>query len=821
MPMIAALSLLAISQDIRVPTGQYIPEMNSLELGERPLDFVVDGQGRVLVKTQKSLVVVKDRKPVQSLPLGGASMHGIVLSQDGTRLYVSDASSSIRVAKVGEKIEWLEPLKLPEPAVKGDAYPCGMAELTDGRLAVAGSRGNEVLVVDPSGRRLTTRIPVDVAPYDVALASDGRTLLVSCWSEHAKKGSRQAPSADTPVPVTPNGIATNGSLVYVDVENARILARNKLGRQPMDIEVSKEGLAYIAEGNNDSVAVVDVVGKKLARRLRFPNGFHGLAPNGLSISPDGTRLYVSLGGSNEVAIFGRNTGKERLLAKLPTQWYPGKVMEIDDQLVVGNLKGVGKGPKPANATGYNVYQFSGTLAWQPIPLVTPNPFEAVAAPPRLGAKPIPVPERLGEPSVFEHVVYILKENRTYDQVFGDMAKGDGDPKLCIYGSNVTPNHHALADQFALLDNYYCNGVNSADGHAWSMEGNVTPYFERSFGGWARSYPFGDDPLSVSASGFLWDAVLDAGKTFRNFGEFNYADSDPKEAGFLDIFRDFQTKAGKIKMTHNIGVERLRQHSNLDAPGWNLKIPDVLRAKVFLDEFKQMERTGKMPNLTLLYLPQDHTSGLAEGSPTPQAQVADNDLAVGQVIQAISHSKFWPKTVIFVIEDDPQDGFDHVDGHRSLCLVVSPYTYRKAVVSEFYNQTSMLRTIHQILGIRPRTLHIAQSPLMSACFQPTPNLAPYYLKPNNIPLDQMNPATKTLKGRMRELAVLSNKLDLKKPDMADEDELNRILWHAAKGPSAKYPAEWAGAHGRGLAARGLAFDAKAKKDEDDEEEDDDD
>ncbi|HEY0866612.1 MAG TPA: bifunctional YncE family protein/alkaline phosphatase family protein, partial [Fimbriimonas sp.] len=608
-------------------------------------------------------------------------------------------------------------------------------------------------------------------------------------------------------------IATNGSVVFIDLESGKATSKVKLGRQPMEIALSPEGNLYIAEGNNDAVAVVDPGSKKLLRRIGFGERYHGTAPGALSFSPDGSRLYVSLGGKSEVAVFGRNTGIERLVARIPTQWYPGAIQEIDGRLVVASIKGAGRGPRPADAKGHNVYQYSGTIAWQHIPLLTPSPMEAAAAPARIDARPVPVPERLGEPSVIEHVVYILKENRTYDQVFGDIEKGDGDPSLCIYGYDVTPNHHALAEQFVLLDNYYCNGVNSADGHAWSVEGNATPYFERSFGGWTRSYPFGDDPLSVTSTGFLWDSVLDAGKTFRNFGEFDYAEPVPESATFLDIFRDFQSGAGKIKFTSNIGVERLKQNSHLETPGWNMKIPDVLRAQTFLREFEKMKASGKMPNLTLLYLPQDHASGLAEGMPTPRAHVADNDLALGRVVDAITHSAFWPKTAIFVIEDDPQDGFDHVDGHRSLCLVVSPYTYRQAVVSEFYNQTSVLRTMQQILGIRPRTLHVAQSPLMSACFQTTPNYGPYYVRPNKIPLDEMNPATKTYRGKMRELAMLSNRLNLARPDQAEEDVLNRILWHAAKGPDARYPAEWAGAHGKGLAKRGLEF-GKSKDEDDD-------
>jgi hypothetical protein len=273
-------------------------------------------------------------------------------------------------------------------------------------------------------------------------------------------------------------------------------------------------------------------------------------------------------------------------------------------------------------------------------------------------------------SPIEHVVYVIKENRTYDQIFGDMAAGDGDPKLCTFGRDITPNHHALAQRFGLLDNYYCNGINSADGHAWSVEGNATSHFERSFGGWTRSYPFGDDPLSPSYSGFLWDNVLKHGRSFYNFGEFDYATEKP-DGSWLQFYQDWRSKGGKFKVEHNIGVERVRRYSHPKYPGWFLDRSDQYRAEIFLDDLKRRETRGTYPNLTIIYLPQDHTSGTAPGNPTPRACVADNDLALGKIVDGLSHSKFWKKIAIIVIEDDTQNGFYHVDGHRSICLVISP------------------------------------------------------------------------------------------------------------------------------------------------------
>jgi hypothetical protein len=417
--------------------------------------------------------------------------------------------------------------------------------------------------------------------------------------------------------------------------------------------------------------------------------------------------------------------------------------------------------------------------------------------------------------VFEHIVYIVKENRTYDQVFGDLPQGNSDPSLCIFGREVTPNHHALAEDFVLLDNFYCNGVLSADGHAWAMEGYVTDYLEKSFGGFTRSYPFsGDDPISFSAAGFIWDNVLLHGLAFRNYGEMAKSTPVPANATFLEILQDYRDKAGRISFKHDIQIDRLRRYSCPDSPGWNMRIPDQLRADVFLAEFRKYEQEGGWPNLVIIFLPSDHTSGTRPGNPTPRAQVADNDLAVGRIVDAVSHSRYWPKTCIFVIEDDPQNGFDHVDGHRSLCLVVSPYTKRRAVISDFYCQTSVLHTMERILGIPPMNQMDAMAPLMTGCFTSRPDFTPYTCLSNRIDLAEMNPQTADLNEEDRHWAMLSLEQNLDEVDQADEDTFNRIIWHSVKGAGTPYPVYYAGAHGKGLKKLGLRFAPEAAMDDDD-------
>jgi hypothetical protein len=430
------------------------------------------------------------------------------------------------------------------------------------------------------------------------------------------------------------------------------------------------------------------------------------------------------------------------------------------------------------------------------------PLLKQAALPARSDQPVrPVPERFGEPSVFKHVVYIIKENRTYDQVLGDVKEGNGDASLCVFGERFTPNQHKMVREFVLLDNTYCSGILSADGHQWADSAIGTEYLERSFAGFPRSYPdlMGDDEvdaLAYSPAGFIWDNALARGKTLRDYGEgaiteAHWKDKTKKGAPkFLDYYRDFTNHAGEIEIYSRPAIESLRPYLAANTVGWELHIPDVFRAEQFIKELKGFEQSGELPNLIIICLPNDHTSGTKPGTPTPGAQVADNDLAFGQIVEAISHSKFWPETCIFAIEDDPQAGWDHVSGYRTTAYVMSPYTRRGTVVSTQYNQTSLLRTIELILGLPPMNQLDATATPMFDCFTNAPDLRPFSAVVSNIPLDQMNPETGRISDRtLRKNAYASARLPLAKPDQCPEDLLNRIIWHAMKGSSAPYP-EWA-------------------------------
>ncbi len=403
---------------------------------------------------------------------------------------------------------------------------------------------------------------------------------------------------------------------------------------------------------------------------------------------------------------------------------------------------------------------------------------------------LPVPERIGEPSVFQHVIYVIKENRSYDQVLGDMPEGNGDPALCTFGEKFTPNQHKLARDFVLLDNTLCSGICSSDGHQWTdTSGSV-----RSYSG--SKSPEAADALSWASSGFIWDNALAHGKTLRNYGEWMLSQSgwsDPKKKDkimWADFWGAFNTNASAVRLRSRAMIRTLRTISDTNSVGWDLKIPDVMRAAEFIRELHQFEREGDLPNLIILYLPNDHTGGEKSDYPEPGSQIADNDLALGQVVDALSHSRFWSDTCLFAIEDDPQAGWDHVSGYRTTCYVASAYTRRKSTVSTQYNQVSLVRTIEQILGLPPMNRLDASATPMTECFTDVADLTPFTCVPNRYPLDKITPDAKKVTDRRRRRDIIaSNRLPLDQPDRCPEDVLNRILWRAMKGSEVPYP-EWA-------------------------------
>jgi YVTN family beta-propeller protein len=663
-----------------------------------------------------------------------------------------------------------------------------------------------------------------VAPYAVVLG--GKKAYVSNWGGRRPDATSVTGPAGRGTRVRVDAvrfIANEGSVTIVDLLANEVRTEVRVGLHPSAMALSPNGrYLVVANAASDTLSVLDVRTERVVEAIwtrQHPGDLLGASPNALAFDKAGQTLFVCNGTQNALAVVAFAPGKSKLRGLVPAGWFPGAIVYDTprDRIYVANIKGIGPG-RPRKSDGrpeFNSHQYYGSLSLlqRPGPAELPGmttqalgnmryPLLAQAAlPPRRGQLPRAVPERVGEPSVFKHVVYIIKENRTYDQVLGDVNQGKGDPELCVFGELTTPNQHELVRQFVLLDNTYCSSILSADGHQWATTAFATDYMEKSFAGFPRSYPDGMedddvDALAYSPAGFIWDNALACGKTLRDYGEFgitrkSWKDKSKKgEPGFRDHYFEFLHGTQTINLYSEPAVESLRPYLATNTVGWDLTVPDVFRAAQFINELKQFEQAGTCPEFMIVCLPNDHTSGTDPDRPTPAAQVADNDLGFGLMVEAISRSRFWKDTCIFAIEDDPQAGWDHISGYRTTAYVMSPYTKRASVVSTQYNQTSILRTIELMLGLPPMNQMDATATPMFDCFTSAPDFTPFVALTNNIPLDQMNPPAKKISDAvLRRDAYASSRLPLSKPDQCNEDTLNRILWHATKGPRAPYPS-WA-------------------------------
>ena len=818
---------------IVVPTNQVLsPLGRQVAFTGRPTDVALSPDGRwlaVLNRHDALIINVENGEIVSQASHEGGSYKGIVFTPDGRQLLMSCIRGYLEVFAVSEEGKLEKQDRISLPGVRDDnALPSGLAIDANGKsLWVALNLNNTLAEIKLEDGSVTREIPVGSAPYDVVLV--GSKAYVSNWAgRHPEEGDTKGPTGKgTQIRVDPRRhIASDGSVSVVDLESGEEIKQIEVGLHASGMAATQDGrFIVVANANSDTVSVIDTTNDTVVETISTrPNEklLFGSAPNDVVISSDGSTLYASNGTNNCVAIFDFKPPHSRLLGCLPTGWYPAGMAldEVRNALYVANIKGVGsrnknwegdRKVKGEAVFGYNSHDYLGTVSLIPIPQAEAFPghtktvlennrlTEAVSAmaPPREDAQPRPVPQRHGEPSHFKHVLYIIKENRTYDQVLGDIERGEGDPSLCIFGREVTPNHHKLVNEFILLDNFYCSGTLSADGHQWSTEAYATDYIEKSYGGWPRSYPYeGGDAMAYAPSGFLWDNVLAHKKTLRVYGEFVKAEirwKDPAKKvrpTFLECYRDYKEGNNEIHIQAHAAIKTIEPHLCPTAIGFPSIVLDLHRADQFKRELKAFEKNNNLPNFMVMLLPNDHTAGTKPGMPTPEAAVADNDLALGQVVEAMSHSKFWSETCVFVVQDDPQAGFDHIDGHRTVAMVISPYTRRGVVDSTNYNQTSMIRTMELILGLPPMNQFDASATAMASCFTEKPDSAPYEAVPNIIPLDQMNPDVASINDpQQRHWALASTELPLDDVDEADEDTLNRILWHAVRGRDDTYP-DWA-------------------------------
>ena len=754
------------------------------------------------------------------------SFTGLTFSPDGSRIYLANVNGDIKVFAVGrdEKVSALACFALPPANAPRRAaeIPAGIAVSRDGRkIYVACNLGNRLAEIDAATGQVLRQWDAGVEPFGVALA--GHKAYVSNWGGRRPDANSVTGPAGrgTLVRVDERGIASEGSVSIIDLEHGGEDSEVLTGLHACAIAAAPNGRhVVVANAGSDTLSVIETRTGKIVETIcarRQPGDLFGAQPNALAFDRSGKTLFVCNGTQNAVAVIRFRPKKSEWLGLIPTGWFPAAIAfdRHRNGIEVASLKSFSHGKKRVSngKIEFNSGQYYGSISLANAPsakqlaALTQSALDNLRYPllaqaklsPRARTPPRPVPERAGEPSVFHHVLYIIKENCAYDQMLGDLPGGNGDLDLCVFGERVAPNMHKAAREFTLLDNTYCCGILSADGHEWSTTAIATDYLEREFAGWPRSYPAGNQPeeidaMAYSPAGFIWDDALSHGKTIRDFGEFTQTHVHWKNPArtntptFLDNYNDFMDGSNGISYWSEGSVTSLRPCVETNTIGWNLNVPDLYRARQFIRALHGFEQNGQMPDLTLLWLPHDHTSGTKFGFPTPAACVADNDLSFGRVLDAVSHSSFWKDTCIVAIEDDPQNGWDHVNGYRTTAYVVSPYTKRSAVVSTQYNQTSLLRTMELILGLPPMNQMDATATPMFDCFTDTPDFTPFTAVSNNVPLNTMNPAPKKVADRqLRKDAYISDRLPFEKEDQCPADVLSHIIWRAMKGSQIPYPA----------------------------------
>ena len=800
-----------------VPTAQTLrPAGRSITFPGRPIDMALSPDGRWLVVTTSHEIILihveQGLKHTLPLPEGRAnSLHGILFTPDSRTVFVAGHHGQVEKLRIADGGK----LELDEPRKPWNSALCGMSFSLDGRYAyAAASPSNRLLVLSSELDTEVTSVPTGVAPYSV-VHGPGNKLYVSNWGgRHATEGEPSARTDGARVLIDPKtSVPISGTVTVVQGQGRSLDAIKSIdvGRFPCQLLLSPDrSRLYVPDANDDTITVIDTATDTVINTIpvrpddRLP---YGSQPVALTCSPDGETLYVANATNNAIAVIK----DQRLAGMIPVGWFPGAIQANKDgtKLFVANVRGLGGEAEPVRS-GRHVGDFLGLVSIIDVPdeaqladytrQVAENNRQMTALMRQRQRKPadklVPVPANDGESSVFEHVIYIIRENHTYDQDLGDMPEGNGEPRLCSAGEKLTPNAHALARQFVLLDNYHLPSVQSPTGHQWISQAITNSYWEKAFDGWPRYYSYNlRDALAFAPSGFIWDNVLRHGLTFRNYGEgvsWDVKWADPKRQGdisFIDVWKDFKTGGSELEVTATPNIASLQPYTHPHFPGYGYLYTDVQRAKIFIDDLKKYEREGTMPNLVWIFLPNNHTSGSRPGFPSSSAQIADNDMALGQIVDAVSHSRFWSKTVIFCTEDDPWNGTDHVAGSRSLCYIASPYTKRGQVISNLYTLTGLVKTIEMIHGLpMMNQLDLLATP-MTDCFTDIPDLTPYVHIKSKIPLDELNPKLSQLDGPARFWAEKSMAMPLmEEPDEFPEqlEVFKRLAWYAIVGVDVPFP-----------------------------------
>jgi DNA-binding beta-propeller fold protein YncE len=770
------------------PAGKQVP------LGNLPMSAALSPDGKFLailnggyMPPSVSILSAATMQEIGRTPVSDGWL-GLAFSPNGKFLYVGGGARAsvfeFNLTAEGQ-LQRARTLQIvPEADRKFNDFIGDVAVSPDGRFLYAADLFHDAIdVINLQSTQVEKKFQTGRRPYRVLFHPDGKSFFVTSWAD--------------------------GTLLQHETENGNRLGMLRLGAHPTDMVWRKrkaaenreeqtpyEARLFVAAANTNSVYAVGVTESKELKTIETintamtPRHNLGMTPSALALSPDEDRLFIVCSDANAVAVADIADVRSRVLGFIPTGWYPTAVRTLpDNRLIVLNGRGLRSFPNPGgpNPTkraapvhmGGSSIEYVGRIQTGTASVIDPisddqleqytktvqmnSPYRDEFMDFAMTVKGSAIPSRPGDPSPIEHVIYIVKENRTYDQVLGDLGKGNGDLSLALFTEKISPNHHKLAREFVLFDNFYVNADVSADGHNWSTSAIANDYVEKmwpnSYGGRRKHYDYeGGEPAALPPAGYIWSNAASAGITMRNYGWWvtNAPKPVPEGSPQVAAVRD----------------STLARYTNMMYRGFDLDYPDTERAKVFIKDLAEFEASGKMPKLIFLRIGNDHTSGTAAGKIAPLSSFADNDHALGMVVEAVSKSRFWPATAIFVLEDDAQNGPDHVDSHRSPAFVLSPYTHHGIVDSTMYNTTSMLRTIELIVGLRPMTHFDAAARPMSAAFVGAPDLKSYTAETPRIATTDRNPAAAPAAAR-------ASRFDFTEADQADDDELNADLWRAIR------------------------------------------
>ncbi|KUM83204.1 MULTISPECIES: bifunctional YncE family protein/alkaline phosphatase family protein [Streptomyces] len=756
---------------------------------------------------------------------------GPAYSPDGKQLWLGQADGYTKFT-VNADGTLSTPTAVPIPAVGTQhALVAGAVFSADGSTVYAAVNGqNRVVALDAATGTIEQSWAVGTAPRGIALV-DGTLYVSNEGGRPARAGETTMNSYGTQVPADPEtGAATTGTVSVIDTRADNAVRTIEVGLHPTAV-YAKKGAVFVTDTADNSVSVIDTRKGKVVQTIAtqpWPEAKVGYEPDAVTLTDDG-RLLVTLGRANAVAVYRYKSAQEpaSYVGLLPTDYFPAEITTVGKKVVVSNTRGI-DARRPTTASGHGTHDTTSSLTQFTLPsdLVIRSqtakvfqqngwtPGSVTAAKGTSHAKAVPVPARLGDPSTIKHVFLLVKENRTYDQVYGDLPQGDGDPALTTFGANVTPNQHALAQQFGLYDNFYDVGTNSAEGHNWLMQSDNPEYTESSAGEYTRSYDTENDVLGHQKSGFIWTGAQAAGKSVKDFGEFQSTESKPAGATWQNLYCDSKTMAATGAQTQypirtGSAIPSLNDVSVQGFPMFDLDVPDIYKEQIWQQDF---EKNGPA-NLNMFWFSNDHTGGPANAS----AEVADNDLAVGRMVDEISHSKYWKDSAIFVVEDDSQNGLDHVDGHRAPVQIISPYARHGSVDSHYYTQITMIRTVEQILGIHPMNQKDSAATPMYGAFTGKPDTTPFTAVPNRTSLTlgvsptpscgadtpaaqdaaaAPAPTTAAVPAAKRDLAAewktwashqrLTGAHAV--PDYANAEQMNRYTWYQTHAWTTPYPGD---------------------------------